>query len=523
MQLRDYQHRAINDLAIAFRGGAHAVILMAPTGSGKTAISIEIIRRALAKGKRVMFMVDKLDLLDQTSAVLDHHGIAHGVIQGDHWRVEPHQPVQVASTQTIARREHKPDVDLVIIDEAHTLFQAQIDLIQAWNRIPFIGLSATPFTQGLGKFYDSLIVVETAQGLIDLGYLCDFVAYGPPPPNLNGVKTIGDDYNQGQLAERVNTRTVIGDVVRTWLARGEDRQTICFAINIAHSKAIVDEFMANGVKAAHIDAYTDREERRDIIARFKAGDLKLLSSVDVLTKGFDYPGASCLIMARPTKSLIVHIQQIGRILRAAEGKRNAIILDHGGNMERLGFPTDALPAVLCNGEKKDSDSESKEAKEKLPKPCPKCFFVRPAGVHECPQCGFAPEAAHHVVSTNDKLVKIERVPIGEKEDWYRQLLHFARTHGYQDGWAAHKYRDKFGVWPAKKTGMHPMETGEEVRNWITHTQIKRAKTPPPTSCPHCGSSSLSTHPGVGPHAAQLRCDRCNRHIRWLPKPERNAS
>lgn len=520
MQLRDYQQAAIQHLGDALRGGAHAVILMAPTGSGKTAIAVEIIRRALAKGKRVMFLVDKLDLLDQTSAVLDGYGIDHGIIQADHWRQYPHLPVQVASTQTIGRRQSKPDVDLVIVDEAHTVYEAQTDLIREWDRIPFIGLTATPFTKGLGKVYDKLVVVETTAGLIERGILSPFICWGPPPPDLKGVKTVGDDYHQGELADRVNTRKIIGDVVRTWLAKGEDRQTICFAINIAHSKAIVDEFSAYGVKAAHLDAYTDREERREIIGRFRAGELKLLSSVDILTKGFDHPAASCLIMARPTKSLIVHIQQLGRVLRAAPGKDMAVILDHGGNLARLGFPTDELPTVLCNGERERGGESDAEKDEQLPKPCPKCHYVKPAGTHECPQCGFAPEASHKVVATNDNLVKLERVPAGDKEQWFRMLLHYARERGYQDGWASHAYRDKFAVWPARKTGLHPTPPNAEVLGWIKHRAIKQAKSRPAvaTKCRYCGSTNLSTHPGTGPHHAQLRCDGCGRHVQWLAKP-----
>jgi len=473
VQLREYQERAIREVREAFRAGSHAVGLMAPTGAGKTAIAISIIRSALEKGKRVMFMVDKIDLLDQTSEEFDKHGIEHGVIQADHWRWKPKLPVQLVSTQTMARRRNKPYVDLVIIDEFHTMYKSQIDLIQSWSAVPFIGLSATPFTKGLGKVYDSLVVVETTKGLIDQGYLCDFIVYGPPPPSLEGVKTTAGDYNQKQLAEKVNKKVVIGDVVRTWLSRGEERQTICFAINIAHSEAIADEFNAHGVKAAHIDAYTDSEQRQELIERFKAGEIKILSSVDILTKGFNYPDASCLIMARPTKSLIVHIQQIGRVLRTAEGKENAIILDHGGNMARLGFPTDELPTLLCNGEKQEAGKAEK--KEKLPKPCPKCHFVKEAGVHECPQCGFAPEKDHNVVMREEELVKIERVPQGVKHEWYAMLLHYARERGYKDGWASHKYKEKFDVWPAKKTGLHPKPPSEEVLRWIKYLNIRQAK------------------------------------------------
>lgn len=515
-KLRNYQEHSITELGNALRAGIRAVCLMAPTGSGKTAIATEIIKRARAKGKRVMFVCDRVDLIDQTSEEFDAAGIEHGVIQADHWRVRPHVPVQVCSIQTLARRRNKPFVDLVIVDEAHTMYKSQIEMIKTWDNVPFIGLTATPFTKGMGKVYERVIVVETTQSLIDQGYLCPFIAYGPPPPDLTGVKTTAGDYNQKQLGSKVNQKTILGDVVRTWLSRGEDRPTICFAVDIAHSKAIVDEFRAHGVNAAHIDAYTPDEERKALIREFKAGKVKILSSVDVLTKGFNHPEASCLIMARPTKSLIVHIQQIGRVLRAIEGKKDAIILDHGGNMERHGFPTDPLPTVLCNGEKKESKKQ--ERKEPLPKACKKCDYVKPAGVHACPQCGFAPEKQTEVVAEDVKLERIERLNSEEKAKWYSMLLYHARLKGWKDGWAAHAYKDKFGVWPAKKTGLHPIEPDDEVAGYIKHLMIKKAKSKKQHSkCRYCESTNLKLAPGKGPHAGQLRCGDCGRHVQWLSR------
>jgi superfamily II DNA or RNA helicase len=161
-------------------------------------------------------------------------------------------------------------------------------------------------------------------------------------------------------------------VVDTWLKRGENRQTICFGINIVHSEAIADEFRANGVNAVHIDGYTPRDERKEIIADFKAGKIKLLSSVGVLTKGFDAPDATCLVIARPTKSLMLHIQMLGRVLRKSSCDTNALILDHSGNLARLGFPDDVLPNVLDSGKKinrSEKAEQEKEREERAPKPC----------------------------------------------------------------------------------------------------------------------------------------------------------
>lgn len=515
MKLRDYQTKAIDSVRDSMRSGNKHVGLMLATGAGKTIIAASIIRTALSRGIRCLFIVDRVDLIDQTSKSFDSMGIDHGVIQADHWRVKPHENLQICSIQTLARRR-VPDAGLVIVDEFHSVYSAQIKLMKAWDAVPMIGLSATPFTKGLGIHWDDLVVGATTKQLIDLGYLSKYIAYGPTNPNLDGVKTLGGDFNQKQLAKKVNKKTIIGDVVRTWLARGEFRQTICFAVDIAHSKAIVDEFQCNNIKAEHIDAYTDSDERREAIAKFKAGEIKILSSVDILTKGFDYPAASCLILARPTKSLIVHIQQCGRILRTFEGKTEAIILDHAGNIARLGFPTDVLPEVMCNGDKKEVNK--KEREKPLPKPCIKCSFLKEPGQLECPQCGHKHVVETKVEAQHGELQKIERVNTEEKLRWYSGLLHIARTRGFQDGWASHKYKEKFGVWPARKTGVHPKEPDEDILNYVKHLQIKRSYSMKKRKC-KCGSTEFNQSAGTGPHSARLDCKQCGRFVAWLPKNE----
>lgn len=471
-QLRPHQERAINLIRHSFTRGNRCPVLQASTGFGKTLIAVDIIKQALAKGKRVLFVVDRVQLIDQTSEVFDNHNLHHGVIQADHWRVNS-EPLQLASVQTLTRRKHKPMVDLVIVDEAHCMYESLSKLItHTWNNLPFIGLSATPFTKGMGTVYDDLIVVETTQSLIDKGYLCDFIAYGSTQLDLSGIKTQAGDYNQKQLGERVNQGQIVGDVVSTWLKRGENRKTVCFAVNVAHSKSIVDEFLANGVSAAHIDAYTDSDDRDAILAKHDSGEIKILSNVGITTKGWDSPETSCLILARPTKSLMLYIQMVGRVLRTAEGKENAIILDHGRNIERLGFPTDDLPEYLCNGDMKERKKrEAKEKEEKLPTPCPKCSYMSTAFV--CPSCGHEPEIKPEVSVDDGELSKLEKTTSADKKQWYAMFLYHTRSKGFKDGAASYLYRDKFGVWPAWKRGIEPIPPSKEVSGFITHVNIKK--------------------------------------------------
>lgn len=518
VSLRPYQSQCIERLAKQI-ARHRKVVLQVPTGGGKTRIATAIIQRALSKGNPVLFICDREELIDQTSIAFDAAGIPHGVIQGNHWRYEPHQPVQVATAQTLRRRKW-PDCRLVIWDECHTVYQNILKKMDQWDAIKFIGLTATPLTKGMGKHWDHLVVGATTRELIDAKWLCDYTVFGPPI-DLSAVRVVAGEYHEGELSEVVNQKTIVGDVVRTWLSLGENRQTICFAVNVAHSKHLAAEFRSYGISAAHIDAYTDSDERKQALTDFASGAVKVICSVDILTKGYDQPQASCLIMARPTKSRTVYLQQAGRVLRIAEGKRDAIILDHGGNCERHGFPCDPLPGVLCDGKK--ATSKTSEPKEKLPKPCPKCHFMKPPGVHECPSCQFKPERATEVENTEDKLVRIEKVNTAEKMRWYAMLLHY-RQHTkphYKRGWPSAVYKKKFGVWPHRKDGVVPIPPDEEVLNYIKHLQIRHAKSSRPvaTECRYCNSGNLVKGEGKGPHAAQLRCGDCGKHVQWLSKEQ----
>ncbi len=471
--LRPYQLSAIDALHREFVAGHKRVVLQLPTGAGKTAIAAEMIKRSVAKGRRCLFIADRIELIDQTSRRFDLDGIPHGVIQADHERVQPWQPVQVCSIQTLARRRF-PDARLVIVDECHSQYAAMNNIMEKWSNVPMVGLSATPWAKGMGKHWQSLVVGATTSELIAGGYLVPFTVFGPPGPDLRGVHTTAGDFNQHELGDAVNRPKLVGDIVTTWLRRGEDRQTIVFAVNIAHSKAITAEFVAHGVKAEHIDAYSDTDERRAVLARFKAGETKIVSSVDILSKGFDEPSASCLIAARPTKSLMLHVQQVGRVLRPAPLKADAIILDHAGNTARLGFVTDDLPTTLDDGERKKG--EPPEKKESLPTPCPACHFMKDAGVHECPECGFAPERKNKVVAVPGDLKRYEVADMTEKLRWYAMLKYVAeRKPNWRPNAAEVKFRAKFGTWPPFPSDTPTMPPDDAVSNWLTADRIRFAK------------------------------------------------
>lgn len=511
--LREYQVDAIDRARQSYANGHKRPMLMAPTGAGKTKIAIQVIKNAVARGKRVLFTVDRVQLIDQTAAVFFAEGLDFGVIQANHPLTRSGARVQLASVQTLTKRLLPPRFDLVINDEAHVVYNKLVSLMNLWQS-PCLGLSATPFTKGLGKIYDDLIVVSTTQELIDQGYLSNFIAYGSMGIDLSGIKTQAGDYNQKQLGERVNKTQIVGDVVSTWLRRGENRQTLCFAVNVAHSKSIVDEFRANGVTAEHMDAYTEDEERKEILARYESGQTKILSNCGITTKGFDSPNTDCLIMARPTKSLSLYIQMVGRVLRVGDEKTTAIILDHGGNIERLGFPTDELPQYLCNGEKGSSKAQEREKKERLPTACEACHFLHTQFV--CPSCGHVPAKMPNVVSTNDQLKKLEQSERSKQDEWYGMFLGYARAHGYKDGWATYKFKEKFGTWPERKTSA--IEPDSRISGFLKHTQIKKSKSgkkdnPHATPQPGFEYSWQTASDG----SKRIRVEKDGKFVCWAPQ------
>jgi superfamily II DNA or RNA helicase len=484
MKLRDYQTRAIAELRTALGSGSKRPVVQSPTGSGKTVIAAAIINMARAKDKRVLFCVPALSLIDQTVERFRQNGIFEiGVMQGQHEMTDYAQPVQVCSVQTLARRTI-PAADLVIIDEAHVMFKLYEDWMNRpeWKHVPFIGLTATPWAKGMGApgRWDHLIIGSTLSELIELGHLSDFRCYAPAHPNLDGIKTVAGDYDLKGLGHAMDKQALVADIVSTWLERGEGRSTICFAVNRVHAKHIQTQFIDAGVAAEYMDAYTDLDDRADIVKRFENGDVQVICNVGVLTTGFD-ADVRCIILARPTKSEILYVQMIGRGLRTADGKADCLILDHSDTTMRLGFVTDIGTNQLHDG---TANRQVVEKTAPLPKECPSCAFLKPPKARKCPACGFEPIAKSDVQVSDGELleltrngkVKAEKFTMEQKQDWYRQLILHAHLRGYKPGWAYWAFKDKFKVGPDHSLDPRPaVSISYEVQNWITARNIRKAK------------------------------------------------
>ena len=483
--LRDYQLRAIEAARNETRRGVKRMVVYSPTGSGKTVIAEAIIRSAMARGKRVAFIANRIDLVAQTSRRMA--GIPHGVIQGQNtWGVD--EALVICSIQTVARRG-MPMVDLIVIDEAHAVPGSKDyrKLLADHNNLPVLGLTATPFSRGMGMqddaiggaIFESMVVASTIRELIDAGFLVDCDIYAPSEPDLSGVKmqrnSFGEmDYAETALADAVDKPTLVGDIVSHWLTLANGKPTVCFATNIQHSKHIVEQFKAAWVSAEHVDCYTDEAERKAIMQRVLDGKTRVISNVGILCEGWDFPACEVMILARPTRSLIRWIQMVGRVLRPFAGKEVGIVLDHSGSTKHLGYPTDDLPLELCDGTKQAS--EKKQVQEAKPKKCSKCKFMKPPKVHACPKCGFAPERKLEVEHESGELVKVkrEKLTVTDKQSLYSQLLAIRHERGYSIGWVANQYRNKTGVWPR---GLRDVvsEPTPEVRNWVTSQMIRYAK------------------------------------------------
>lgn len=483
MELREHQTKAIEMLRYSLATGHKRPVLAAPCSFGKTITAAAILKSAVEKGKRGIFICDRVKLVQQSLEEFDDHGLEFGVIQGIHELTDPSKPIQIASIQTLARRR-QVDFDIAIVDECHTHYQTLTNYMESFTNVPFIGLSATPYSKGLGVHYDDLIVPITPRELLGQGYLAPIHYYGGKHPDLSGVRgkrigTGGSDYDPDSLGEAYDKDTsLVGDIIDNWLRYGENSQTIAFSPSIRHSKYLVEMFNEQGIPAVHIDGYMDDEERQILYEAHDRGEYKILSCSRLLNTGYDAPQVRCLIDCYPTKSLISYIQRGGRIQRTHDSKEYAIYLDHAGNVSRHGFVEDIVPDALDDGKQKFSErGQTKEKDPPKTRDCPQCHQVF-VGV-KC-VCGYEIPMKEKLKSDQQVLERLQKADNKtysneRKAEWLGELYLYANKKGYSSGWAHHKYKAKFGVWPNKVNPKMVNAITEEVQKWITSQNIRHAK------------------------------------------------
>jgi len=388
VQLRPYQQQAIDDLRVAFRDGARAPLLVAPTGAGKTVIIAAVLQGVASRGRSAIVLVHRRELIAQTSAKLTLADVPHGIIAAGVPATDA--PIQIASVQTLARRLDRiaAQPDLIVIDEAHHA-TAGIwgKALTHWPEALRLGVTATPVRQdgrGLGVVFDRLVLGPSTAELISGGFLCPARIYAPPPvADLSGLHRRAGDYAIDEAAERMDRPTVTGDAIAHYQRLAAGQRAIAFCCNVKHAEHVCAAFNHAGVEVATLLGCTDPLRRDATVARFAAGELQVLVTVDVVSEGFDIPAAGCAILLRPTQSLGLYLQQVGRVLRPAPGKAAAIVLDHVGNVHRHGWPDDHREWSL--------DDRLKRAGAAGPpapsvRTCEVCFAAfKPAPI--CPCCG----------------------------------------------------------------------------------------------------------------------------------------
>jgi len=484
MNLRPHQEKAVQMLRNSIGRGKKHPLLAAPCSFGKTITAAAILESAVEKGKRGLFVCDRVKLVSQTIKELQAHDLPFGVMQGNHELNDPTQPIQICSIQTLTRRRWQElEFDICIVDECHVHYETISKMMEMFNNVVFIGLSATPYARNLGRYYDDLILPISTRQLLEQGDLAPLHYYGGKQPDLSsvgrkGIRTGGSDYHPEDLGNVYeNDKSLVGDIIYNWLQHGENSQTIAFSPSIKHSKYLVEKFNLAGIPAAHIDGYMDDEERQILYSAHDAGEYKILSCSRLLNTGYDAPSVRCLIDCYPTHSKIVLQQRYGRIQRTFEGKEYAIVLDHASNVQRHGFIEDIVPESLdCGIHRFDERNQvKKEKKEAKPNLCPDC--TRQFLGMKC-ECGYEIPLHKELVTDNQVLMKLDssQVTPEVKKQWLGELYCYAYMRGKTSAWAHYKYKEKFGMPPAKGSGATVSDTvSDEVSRFIKHSNIKYAK------------------------------------------------
>ena len=388
MQLRPYQDEIIGQVRAIMRSGVKSILVQSPTGSGKTALTAMMLKTASSKGLSCWFLVHRRELVKQSIAAFGRAEVKHGVVAAG-WYEEPHLNVQLASVQTVARRVDRiKNPKLIVWDEAHHVAAGSWSKIHAAFPDAFhIGLTATPERldgTGLKQWFKAMVKGPAVRWLIDNGFLADYKIYAPPSINTSDIHTRMGDFVKSELSAAIDKPTITGDAIRHYQKHGHGKRAVCFCVSIEHSQHVAKQFNDVGIPAAHVDGESDMNYRDETIERFRKNEIKILTNVDLFGEGFDLPALEVAILLRPTQSLGLYLQQVGRALRPYPGKSHAIILDHAGNCARFGLPDDERDWSLEPRDKKTRASSS-SATIRI---CPKCFAAQELGRDNCKFCGF---------------------------------------------------------------------------------------------------------------------------------------
>lgn len=483
IELRPHQADVVEKLEKGF-SQHRCQLLYAPTGFGKTEVAMHIMVQESKKGVKVAMVLDRIVLVNQTSTRLSKYKINHGVMQAGHWRYRPYENIQVCSAQTLERRTNFPDVGLLIIDECHVQRTQVIEFIKSNPDIRVIGLTATPFTTGLGSTYTHVVGAKPTGQLIEEKWLVPLKIFIAKEIDMTGADKVAGEWSQRDSTER--GMKITGDIVDEWVNKtnqlfGGPKKTVVFASGVEHGRDLVRQFGERGYNFVSISYKEDDDFKRETIEDFSRPDTKItgLIATDILTRGFDVPDVLIGVSARPfSKSFSSHVQQMGRIMRPCEGKTHGIWLDHSGNYLRFRKEWDDLFDEGVTDLKDGAESAKKEPPEKVKKEskCGGCgaLWIWPDRV--CGECGWT-RPMKEVLNVPGQMIELETTQKDqrhENQQFYSELLFYSRMRGYKDGWAAYKYKDKYGVFP-RGLGTEIKSPSFKTLQWLKSKQIAYAK------------------------------------------------
>jgi superfamily II DNA or RNA helicase len=454
VQLRPYQEEAIEKLRKAMRSRP---VLVMPTGAGKTIVAAAIIRLTRARGGTVLFVSPNREVVYQSRDKIEKAGVRAGIFMAQESDLDA--DVTVATIQTldsrIRRRKPVPDADLVILDEAHhAVADSWLRVVHHYGGAWLFGMTATPCRRdgkGLGKVFGEIVEVVTIADLIEQGHLANFKWFARPGPDLSGLRIRAGDYQAGQLEERMSGLS--GNLIAHYRKHLEGKTALVFACTVAHSMSIAERFRAEGISAEHVDADTPQAERTRVFDALRDGSLHVVSNVGLVYEGFDAPSLAGVILARPTASLGLARQMVGRALRPPGP---AVILDHAGIYERHRLPTDPIRWTL------EEEKKAEVAGEAPTKVCPACEAVIPLGCTTCPECG---EDLPRADPTEEDDTELVEVTAGDEKKQRLAFLHqqiaIAHGNGNKIGWVSYRYKDRYGVWPPRMPSYSKLMTHEE--------------------------------------------------------------
>ncbi|WP_341325922.1 DEAD/DEAH box helicase family protein [Methylotuvimicrobium sp. KM2] len=487
LALREYQEDSLNGLREGFAAGHGPQVLYLPTGGGKTEVAISMLKAAADKGHRAAMVLDRRVLCDQTSGRLDKYSIDHGVLMAGHWRRHTHKSIQICSAQTLEKMGSFPNLKLLIVDEAHNTRRSIVEFIKNNEAVKVVGLSASPFTKGLGGIYSNVVSRTTTAQLVEMGSLAPLRVFVCKQVDMSDAKKVAGEWSDKEAGER--GIKISGDVVSEWIKKthevfGGPRKTIVFCAGVAHGQDLSAKFKEAGYNFVSISYKDSEQTKKAIFDEFAKPDSTItgLIATDILTKGFDCPDVMIGVSARPfSKSFSSHVQQLGRPMRPFPGKEFALWLDHSGNYLRFKDDWESLYHEGCHELRDDAEKPKKEptSEEKEAAKCGNCGELWGPDRDVCQHCGATRPKRNKVIAVPGQLeeIKIGKKPYGgNRIDLWNEVCSIVRQKGNKPGRAYYLYKELVGKEPPRRFEDTPtVDVSREIANLVKSKDIRFAK------------------------------------------------